>query len=193
MSYTEFEDRLLVACFLAAEENENDTVSVYEVMNRFGLEASDLYIDRAVRGFFVSGHTGHSPWVGDPFDRKIEISAKGVREAERLVSLGISPQEKKVVIIFDEHPDVVESLRDTIADIKKEFERNSVSAELGDQREVVEAEVETAERVVSGRRFNVSSLRRIFIPILNFLADKFLGSALGELAKQAIHLISRLS
>jgi hypothetical protein len=66
---------------------------------------------------------------------------------------------------------------------------NVVGAEIGDDRELIEAELIAGEAVSKKSRVRLSSLLSLLLPSLRYLSDKFAGAAIGESAKRLIHLL----
>lgn len=100
-----------------------------------------------------------------------------VPAADRIVSRKDNEQA------FQEIELEIDALREVI------HKDNSVGAEIGDEREIIEADLSAGEMVSKMSRFRLSSLLSLLLPSLRYLSDKFAGAAVGETAKRLIHLL----
>lgn len=191
--YTEFEDQFLVGCSLIAEERDTDIVNVDEVIERFGLFRREHYIQRAVIGFFDSRYTRHTPWIGDFTQRNIQISAKGFRQAEQLINFGTelpTPKSSGFSIVAKENNlETISCLSECLDEISDKLRENSVSKELGEQKGVINSDIDAAKSMLKQDRFRLSSLKSLLQPTLAFIADKFAGGVLAEIAKKAMNFL----
>jgi hypothetical protein len=84
----------------------------------------------------------------------------------------------------------IQRIEGAISEIGKELrENNEVAAALGEDRDILAGEVAAAEVIVSRERFRRYRLIALLVPTLRYLADKFIGSAVGEAAKRLIKLL----
>ena len=70
---------------------------------------------------------------------------------------------------------------------------NEVGDKIGDQREVIAEEISFAKRAVASPRFRLESLIGWLKPVLTYLADKFAGGAIADVAKRLLELLLTLS
>ena len=102
------------------------------------------------------------------------------------------PASDRIVRRSDNEPLVLE-IRNDIEEIRKALrEDNEIGADLGDEREIVDLELEIADTVLQRPRFRLKSLLNWLLPALSFLAEKFASGAIGEAAKQLVDLLLKL-
>ena len=114
---------------------------------------------------------------------------KGYKDrAHGIVAEILVPASDRVVTLGDNHP-VVASLNDLAGQVRTS---NSVQEELGDNGEEVNAELEAAVALTKSDRVSLRALLAILSKALKYLADKFAGSGIGELAKELIQMLVNL-
>jgi len=84
------------------------------------------------------------------------------------------------------HRDIEAGLREIGEEIGKS---NSASEELGAEKELIVNEIDVAHQLSQKEKFRVARLVALIVPTLRYIADKFGGQALGELAKRMIQLL----
>ena len=84
------------------------------------------------------------------------------------------------------HQQIEDGLREIGEEIGKS---NSVADELGDEKELIANEIDVAHTLSQKDRFRLVRLAALIVPTLRYIADKFGGQALGELAKRMIQLL----
>lgn len=102
------------------------------------------------------------------------------------------PASDRVVTRSDNQTKIVEIETD-IAEVRRTLrEDNEIGADLGDDREIIDLELEVADEVLKRPRFRLKSLLNWLLPALSFLAEKFAGGAIGEAAKRLVSLLLSL-
>lgn len=91
MSYTRFENDLLVAAYFLGEETGQDSVSVKEVLHNFSLSPRANWIMRALEAFVSYGYSMDVRHIGEEIEQDISLTSRGLREAERLIDEGVGP------------------------------------------------------------------------------------------------------
>jgi hypothetical protein len=138
----------------------------------------------------------------DGVDKDIfALTRKGIASAEKAIEeRGISIEDyapapdADVILSKLVDPDNHKKLNDDVKALAKELAAsNSVGQELGDDRELIKGEIEAASTLVQQDRFRVGRLRALIMPTLKYMADKFSGQAIGEMAKALVHLLTGLS
>lgn len=118
-------------------------------------------------------HAGAIPTTADPFE---EVPA-----SDRIVSR-------------NDNLEAIGEIKSDISELRRIIkEDNEVGAEIGDAREIVDFELEVADSVLERPRFRLKSLLNWLLPALSFLADKFAGGAIAELAKRLVTALLGLS
>ena len=69
---------------------------------------------------------------------------------------------------------------------------NEVGDKIGEERELINREIEIAKIIVSEPKFRLAGLVGWLAPVLRFLADKFAGGAIADSAKRLLELILTL-
>ena len=122
-------------------------------------------------------------------DDLFTLTAGGIQAAERIHGkFYSSPQD--VVIVSDQRQRV-DAIRAALDNIENELrESNELASQLDDgEKDLIEGEVAAAKLLVRRDKFRLSRLMALIAPMLKFLADKFAGSAIGEVAKQLMKLL----
>jgi len=102
------------------------------------------------------------------------------------------PASDRIVSRTDNLPQIDE-IHEAIGTIRRELAQdNHVGDTMGDDREVVDSELQVAEQVVESSRFRVRSLMGWLLPALRYLAEKFTSSAVSEAAKHLWNLLVSL-
>jgi DNA-binding PadR family transcriptional regulator len=125
----------------------------------------------------------------------VDITFEGEEDLFTLTPQGIEKAEKIHSKFHSGEPQVldvatqkarIEAIRKALEEIENELRGNN---EIGEERDLFAGEL-AAARVLAGRdKFRLARLIALIIPMLRYLADKFAGSAIGELAKQLTKLL----
>ena len=98
----------------------------------------------------------------------------------------IVPASDRIVSKSD-NADAISAIRTDVSAVQTILHQdNEVGDELGDDREIIELELEIADQILQKPRFRLRSLLNWLLPALKFLADKFAGGAIAEIAKRLI-------
>jgi hypothetical protein len=109
--------------------------------------------------------------------------------ASQTLVAGDFPASDRVVSRTDNQAEIEEisgGLEKLVKEIKED---NELGAALGDDRELLIAEVNASQTLVRSEQFRLAKLASLLVPALRFLADRFSGAAIGELSKRLINLI----
>ena len=162
-------------------KNALDAHDVAKRISRLGEAALDraLAALAASEGFSPVDDSGIAPQTQDDIDPDEVLSGLQnlVPGSDRVVSRKDNLQ--KVQSVEEE----LRSLRSTLQ------QDNVVGSEIGDEREVIDLELEIAEQVVQRPRFRLKSLLAWLLPALRYLSEKFAGGAIAETAKRLIALL----
>ena len=132
--------------------------------------------------------------------RLYALTDQGIETVEELLTEnGISianyspaPEMHRLISKAEEpllHQEIEQTLQKVANHIR---ESNEVGNALGDSKDLVSGELEAGAVLTSKDRFRLSRLNALILPTLRFLADKFVGQALGELAKQLTNLLMKI-
>ncbi|HVQ10267.1 MAG TPA: hypothetical protein VMS43_17760 [Allosphingosinicella sp.] len=88
-TYTKFETMFLVASYVVSEELSKDIVRVNEVLEKHPLDPRPNWIRRALTSFTESGFAKGRMHHGGELEQYVQLTANGVKEAERLLDAGI--------------------------------------------------------------------------------------------------------
>lgn len=109
-------------------------------------------------------------------------------EMQRLAIGGV-PASDRVVLATDNQKsisDITQSL-DQIEQLV--ISDNEIGSELGDDREILQGEVAATKTLINRPRFRLQKVLQLIIPTLKYLAEKFSGASIGEVAKHLIKLL----
>ena len=84
-SYTYFERKLLVAAYYSLNQVEDDSVVVRDVTARYFFDDKPKWFLSALSHFIEKGWSTEQLVHGNIDEQRIELSAEGLREAERLI------------------------------------------------------------------------------------------------------------
>ena len=98
------------------------------------------------------------------------------------------PASDRIVELGDNHP-LVENIKDLSIKID---ESNSIHEELGADADQIVAEVKAAVTLTKSDRVSLAALIALLSKALKFIAEKFSGSAIGEIAKETIKQLMNL-
>jgi DNA-binding PadR family transcriptional regulator len=194
------EIQLVLYDYMLTSDHESFWFSVPEIREALSDDASGAFVRRALDALIAQGLVEHG--VGGESNSDIyALTQQGIQAAERLLE-----ERGQKVRLYSPAPSVDriltrvhdakehEELEDGFKELGKAIrENNLVSSELGDAKDLIEAEVGAAQYLTSKERFRVARLKALIIPTLRFLADKFFGQAIGELAKRLIALLLSLT
>jgi hypothetical protein len=97
------------------------------------------------------------------------------------------------IVRRNDNQEAIEEIKEVIADVRRiVHEDNEVGSDLGDDREIIDLELEIAGDVIQRPRFRLKSLLNWLLPALSFLAEKFATGAVGEAAKRLVTLLISL-
>jgi hypothetical protein len=117
---------------------------------------------------------------GDEWLGSQTLAQAGVPASDRIVSRSDNQQQIE---------EIAAGIDELVVELKQD---NEVGAALGDDRDLIISEANASKELVRGDRFRVARLAQLLVPALKFLADKFGGGAIGELAKRLVSLIVAL-
>ena len=117
------------------------------------------------------------------------LTPRGIEEAEKLHGRYFDGSDD--VLEISTQKGRVEKIRLALDALEKELrESNELSSELSENdKDLMSGEVSAARTLVQRKRFRLSRLVALVLPLLRTLADKFSGSAIGEVAKHLIGLL----
>ncbi|MHA6333634.1 hypothetical protein ACXYL9_08100 [Qipengyuania sp. CAU 1752] len=204
-SYTALENRLLVAAYYTSNRLDKDTVTLKEISEQFSFEMPVRFTRVALADFGRGGISKETLHSGEMEQQRIWLTAHGIREAERL----IETNETDVLEFDRQGPRVPASDRVVSRkDNQREFDRieeeirilkehvysqdNEIGDKLGDSRELLQQEIDIAQTVVASNSFRVASLLGWIRRALQFVMEKFAGTAVAEAAKRLFDLLEKL-
>lgn len=106
-------------------------------------------------------------------------------------TLGLAgvPASDRIVLRSD-NQDAIEKIDQALDDISGELAKNNeVGAQLGDEKDVLQAEIEASKTLTNGKSFRIGRLISLLAPALKYLSDKFGGAAIGDAAKRLLQLL----
>ena len=186
---------LVLYDYMLTSNHETYWFSLEAIQEALPAEASGAFIHRALSSlvqddFIELGDDGEGRDV-------YALSEEGIEMAEQaLEGRGVkvrmyqpSPQADRILSKIDDaslHQQIEIGLREIGQEIGKS---NSVAEELGDEKDLIANEIEAAHKLSQADRFRLVRLVALIVPTLRYIADKFGGQAIGELAKRMIQLL----
>lgn len=116
-----------------------------------------------------------------------ESDATGVNPSDDLI-----PASDRIVTRSDNRAEIEVMESDFHGLVEELDSNNEVSIALGDEKDVINGELRTAETLISQPAFRLSKLSSLVLPALRYLAEKFASGAIGEMAKRLIAAIMGL-
>ncbi len=99
------------------------------------------------------------------------------------------PAADRIVTRKDNYA-LVSSIENSLQQISVELKSsNEVGETIGDQRLIFSSELEAAKNLISFERFSLDSLKRLLMPMLQFLAKAFANGTIGALAEKLIEAL----
>jgi hypothetical protein len=191
--------RLVLYDYMLTSDHETFWFSIPSIREALPDEASGAFVKRALDALISDGDVEKGR--GEPEVDVFALTERGIEAAERLLEergqkVRLYSPAPSVDRILTRHgdPEEHDALHVGFRELTEEISKNNlVASELGDVKEIIEIEIKVAEELTGKERFRVSRLAAFIIPTLRFLAEKFVGSAVGELAKRLIHLLMTLT
>jgi hypothetical protein len=114
-------------------------------------------------------------------------------ELDGSIAEGSVPASDRIVSRSD-NLEVIEALTDDLEALGEEIQSNNeIGAALGDDREVIGHELAVARDTLDKERFRISSLLAWLLPALRFLAKRFAGTSVDEIAVRLIQALEKLT
>ena len=189
--------------FMLTSDADSFWYSAASIREALATEISGAFFKRALDGLIEDEEVERG--VGDPEGEPLNtpvfsLTQIGIEAAEQaLVRRGWnlseyqpSPTVDRIISRAGEpelHAKINKQLSDLAAEVR---ESNEVGEALGDEQEVISDEIDTAVVLTSKPQFRLQRLVAFIVPTLQFIANKFVGSALGESAKQFVLFLLRL-
>jgi hypothetical protein len=143
--------------------------------------------------------------VGDPEDEApgspvFALTQDGIEAAEEalerrgwdLKDYQPAPSVDRIISRANE-PELHAEIHGALQEIAKGVRESNEAGELlGDDKTIIWDELETAVSLSGKDRFRLQRLTSFILPTLQFVASKFLGSAIGEAAKHLVNLLLKL-
>jgi hypothetical protein len=199
------DNAVLLKLFMHAQESDK-RLSAGELSEQFGFPVSPKRTELALehlegREFvhrYSNGNTTITSKGYAEVERQLQDSESALSEyalqgdvwlSEQTFEIGGIPASNRIVSRKDNQQNL-----DTIQGGLKELEEalnidNEIGAALGDEKDLIKSEIEASKVIISHPRFRLASVVRLLVPLLKFIADKFSGAAIGELAKTLISLV----
>ena len=117
---------------------------------------------------------------GDEWLQRRRLALNGVPASDRIV---LKSDNQPAINAISADLDVIESALAT---------DNLLGADLGDERQLIQGEISAAKTLVKQPRFRSARIVELLLPALKYLADKFSGASIGEVAKRLIQLLLEL-
>ena len=199
--FSEVQNRIILVLYdyMLSSDDEAFWFSISEIREGLGPEIAGSFVYRAVNALVENDSLELGE--ADGADPNIyTLTDKGIQAAEQLLKLkGIdlsqyepAPSADRIISRIEE-PDLYKEISLKLAEIRQEVqESNEVGSRLGDEKDFVAAELEAATAITSKDRFRLRRVAALIIPTLRYLADKFVGQGVGELAKQLADLLMKL-
>ena len=189
--------------YMLTSDADSFWYSAASIREALATEISGAFFKRALDGLIEDEEVERG--VGDPEGEPLNtpvfsLTQIGIEAAEQaLVRRGWdlseyqpSPTVDRIISRAGEpelHAQINKQLSDLAAEVR---ESNEVGEALGDEQEVISDEIDTAVVLTSKPQFRLQRLVAFIVPTLQFIANKFVGSALGEAAKQFVLFLLRL-
>jgi DNA-binding PadR family transcriptional regulator len=191
--------RLVLYDYMLTCDHESFWFSIPEIRQALPEETSGAFVKRALDAL-ISEEEVEEGTGGDPETAVYALTEEGIQAAERLLeerghkvrTYTPAPTVDRILSREDD-AEAHQQLEAGFNELKEVIkENNLVVIELGDAKELIEAEIGAAQTITKSDRFRVARLAALIIPTLRFLAEKFVGQGVGELAKRLIDLLMRL-
>ena len=200
--FDELKNSILVVLYdyMLTSDHETFWFSVTSIQDGLPPAVSGALTQRAIDSLVSDGdlEVGSS----DGLMRDVfALTESGIGAAESIIEeRGVSIEDYEaapsadVILSRLEQPTVHAELNANLGHLRDELlTSNSAADILGDDRDLITEEIQVASELAAKDRFRVSRLKAFILPTLRFLADKFAGQALGELAKRMVHMLIGLN
>ena len=198
-------DAVLYKLFVHAQSS-GDRLTAAEISTLFSVEVSSKRVSLAV------DHLKNSNYVSKYSSGSISIEAAGYERVEneladdssviyqyanfgdkwlgnQTLSNGGIPASDRIISKTDNQKEIDEIIGE-LSTIGVEIDQNNqVGSELGDEKELIKAEIDAVQELTKHDRFRLKSLLNLVLPALRYLSEKFSGAAIGEAAKRLIALL----
>jgi hypothetical protein len=186
--------------YMLTSDHETFWFSVPSIQDGLPPAASGALTQRAIDSLISDSEleVGSSDGVSKDVYALTEL---GIASAEAVIEQrGVSIEDYEpapsadVILSRFSDPAIHSELNSQIGELKRELETsNSVAAVLGDDRDLITEEVDVAVQFAAKDRLRVARLQALILPTLRFLAEKFAGQAIGELAKRLVQFLIGLN
>ncbi|TRW17692.1 hypothetical protein [Glacieibacterium frigidum] len=163
----EFATRSLYNSDLIDMRPNDGTVSIVDAGYKYvesGLSQADSYLQNYHR-------------FGDDWLANLQIVIDGVPASDRIVSR-------------DDNRGALQDIDDRVSEALEIIRTdNTVADALGEDRDVITGELNASKALISAGKFRFDRLIAVIAPALRYLADKFSGGAIAEVAKRLLALL----
>lgn len=104
MRYTDFEAQLLVATYLANATSGDGISRSGDLLDRYALEFRDGWVAQAAIELGRQGFIHGRGTMGGDREQPLLLTPAGMKEAERLIHLGLKVAEKAIVVLTEVKP-----------------------------------------------------------------------------------------
>ena len=91
VSYSKFEELLLIGAYIISERSGDDVVSVKKILQTYKIDGNSHWLDRATAGLVSSGYLNDMRTLGAGVEQDLWLSAAGARRAESLMKFQGEP------------------------------------------------------------------------------------------------------
>ena len=98
MSYTDFSERFLIACYRLASEN-SEILRSGEVLDEYDLEPNDGWVYRVLEAWRAKGLIRGKGTMGSETEQPIFLTGEGFEQAERLLARGVRVPRRRLQVV----------------------------------------------------------------------------------------------
>ncbi len=194
LSFAAVRNEALVTLYRATYASDGqEFFTVEDMLASSGVSVGLVFYRKVLRDLRDSGlveedsHDGDGPYYS--------LTAKGWEVAEKSVQAltqggdpveGVPASDRVVTLTDNQRNEISGDISELSAEISRS---NEAGLLLGDQKDRVQAELSAASSLFQASKVRLGALLAVLATPLRFLAEKFSGSAIGELAKKLLEEI----
>ncbi|MBN2972061.1 hypothetical protein JW805_08530 [Roseomonas aeriglobus] len=194
LSFNSARNEALTAIYRASYVSDSqEYYGIQEIQQLIGSKVGKVFLRKVMASLDEDSLVNESSYDEDgPY---YTLTAKGWEAAETLIRALLKsenpvegvPASDRVVTLTDNQRS---SIADGLDEIGREIaQSNEAGSALGDQKDRIVAEFEAGKSVIRSRRVRLEALVGVLATPLRYLAEKFSGAAIGELAKKLLDVI----
>lgn len=196
VQFEEIKQQVLLGIYRLLYDSEGqEYFSEADIAGSTNLGVGIVFYRRVIKQLISEKAIESVTWDGDPEDVLYTLSNEGWTRAEKIAlnlfvakepQDGVPASDRVVQLSDNQKQEIVEVVEALESEIKTS---NEVSIALGDSKDRIEAELDAGKKLTKASMIRIGAITAVLGTPLRYLAEKFSGAAVGELAKKLLELL----